>query len=271
MNRLAGTLLSGILVLLLAPAGRPVTAIAQQVGETVVVTMDFETKIRDEKVDKVFAGGVHEVIDVSGSWCAVKNIQGWIPRQYCLKLDEAMKQFSDRVRDNPEDAEAWMTRGMIHLNLKEPAEALQDLDRAVALQPDRPNFRNNRALVLMQLNRIEPAIDELGKAVELAPDYATAWGNRGLCFHAPSRLRRRTAARPRLAGGCAGSGRRRIGSGKPETIRREGRRRSAAESGAAGLLPASRRRGRPRAPGLRPQRPRGWRPRPRPAIRPSWG
>ena len=41
---------------------------AQEVGDTVVVTANFETKIYEKVVDSVYGGSIHTVDAIQGNW-----------------------------------------------------------------------------------------------------------------------------------------------------------------------------------------------------------
>ena len=86
---------------------------AQEVGDTVVVTANFETKIYEKKVGQVYGGEVHTVDAIEGNWCQLANVKGWLPLENVMNLKMAFKHFDERVEDNDKDADAWATVGMI--------------------------------------------------------------------------------------------------------------------------------------------------------------
>lgn len=169
--------------LLLATLLTTVTG-AQEPGDTVVVTIDYDTKIETRKVDKVYAGSVHRMIDARGKWCALQDVKGWLPRQYCLSVPTAMKLFTRRIAQNKEDYDAWMTRGMLYLEQGDLKSAFRDIDQSLRINPKRASFWNNRGMVYMRMNQFDLAIQDVNKAIELAPNYANAFNNRGMCNYA---------------------------------------------------------------------------------------
>ena len=160
------------------------TVYAQKPGEMVVVTVDYETKIESEEVDKVYAGSVHTVIDSNGKWCALQDIKGWIPKRYCLSMQLALEQFSKRIKDNERDFDAWVTRGMIHMQQGKLKLAFRDINESLKINPNRASFWNNRGLVYMRMNQFDLAIKDISYAIKLAPKYANAFNNRGMCYYA---------------------------------------------------------------------------------------
>jgi Tetratricopeptide repeat/Glycosyltransferase family 9 (heptosyltransferase) len=60
------------------------------------------------------------------------------------------------------------------------------LDRAVALNPEEPEFHNNRGQALAALQRLADAEAAYRRALALKPDHALAWNNLGLTLQAGS-------------------------------------------------------------------------------------
>jgi predicted O-linked N-acetylglucosamine transferase (SPINDLY family) len=76
-------------------------------------------------------------------------------------------------------AEAYATRGSVLLDQQRPEEALQNYDRAIALQPGLVGAHFDRALALMLLHRPLEALASYDCVLALAPAQATAHSNRG--------------------------------------------------------------------------------------------
>jgi hypothetical protein len=67
---------------------------------------------------------------------------------------------------------AYSNRAMVYRGRGEPARALQDLDRAIALNRDDDVVLVNRGLVLMQVGEVARGLDDLGRACELGNAFA---------------------------------------------------------------------------------------------------
>jgi hypothetical protein len=67
-------------------------------------------------------------------------------------------------------------------------EALESLERALALRPDHADALNNRGNTLDALDRLEEALASFDQAVLLKPGYAEAWNNRGNTLRRLNRL-----------------------------------------------------------------------------------
>jgi serine/threonine protein kinase/Flp pilus assembly protein TadD len=98
---------------------------------------------------------------------------------------------AEGLRREPADEKSWIARGLARLPA-DPAAALADFERALALNPRSRAALQNKAHVLAEkLKRPEEAIRVLDQAVALYPDYVPARGGRGVV---QARLGRRDAA-----------------------------------------------------------------------------
>ncbi|MGW4384368.1 tetratricopeptide repeat protein [Kitasatospora sp. NPDC004531] len=87
--------------------------------------------------------------------------------------------LSGQTLDRPGRALAHRLRGIGHHGKGRYEQALADFDRAVELDPDRPEALHSRARSLIAAERYEQALADLDRAVELAPDFAAAFATRG--------------------------------------------------------------------------------------------
>ncbi|WP_187432363.1 hypothetical protein ROLI_014760 [Roseobacter fucihabitans] len=81
----------------------------------------------------------------------------------------ALDEFSRLVAYCPHYAEGFNQRAFIHFLRKDYANALSDLDQALALSPFHVGARSGRALSLMSLGRIREAREDLLLALENNP------------------------------------------------------------------------------------------------------
>jgi tetratricopeptide (TPR) repeat protein len=79
----------------------------------------------------------------------------------------------------PALAVVFYDRALAHRALGDPASALVDAERAVALDPLFPEARNNLAALYIDAGQFEWAGLWLEQTVAMAPEYAAAWGNLG--------------------------------------------------------------------------------------------
>ena len=157
---------------------------AQEVGDRVCVTANFDTKIFKEKVDKVYGGSIHTVIAIDKKWCALNNVKGWLPLQYVMNLDGAMEYFRDRLDEHENDADAWAGKGMILYENDQFDQAELDLTESIKLNPRNAAAWNNRAIIRHAQRNFGPALEDVERAIQLNPSYSHALYNRGLIFFA---------------------------------------------------------------------------------------
>jgi tetratricopeptide (TPR) repeat protein len=86
------------------------------------------------------------------------------------------------VKADPDDADAWVSRGAALGELDRHQEALENFRKAIELQPDLATAWTGRGAALGNLGRYEEALESFYKAVRLRPDYATAWTGRGMAL-----------------------------------------------------------------------------------------
>ena len=86
------------------------------------------------------------------------------------ELDKAMEDVSRAVELDPNFATHYMTRAHVYFGLKEYEKGLQDADRAVELDPEDAMHHAIRGQALTELNRYEEARKAVDRAVELDPD-----------------------------------------------------------------------------------------------------
>jgi len=78
------------------------------------------------------------------------------------------------------DAEDWYELGHCLAHLSRFADALEQFDKAVGLEPGRAGFWGTRAWALDELGRYEEALASIDKSIELEPGVAVRWLNRSV-------------------------------------------------------------------------------------------
>ena len=80
----------------------------------------------------------------------------------------------------PDDAELMLDRAVALGTLGRYADAMDDLNRVVALDPQRAEAWVFRAAANRHLNKVDQAAEDVGRAIALAPDNAEALLERGI-------------------------------------------------------------------------------------------
>ncbi|MEM7783218.1 MAG: tetratricopeptide repeat protein [Planctomycetota bacterium] len=176
----------------------PNSVFSQQVGDRVVVTANFKTKLESREVGEVLEGDIRTVRAVNGKWCYLNNVEGWLPIRNVMNLQMAMKHFSKRIKDNERDAVAFGIRGTIYYELEQFPAAEKDLQASLALNNKNYNVWLLRGMVrkakadrLRGIGKTEVAKIEYTNAandfkvsINLNEENANAHFNIGLVFYA---------------------------------------------------------------------------------------
>jgi tetratricopeptide (TPR) repeat protein len=87
-------------------------------------------------------------------------------------LDDTLRAVEDHLKNNPEDAAAWNTKGVLHAQKQEWGEALRSLDQAIRLDSNLARAYSNRGRVLLSLGpeKAGDALKSFNKALQLMPD-----------------------------------------------------------------------------------------------------
>src|SRR5262249_49807719 len=73
------------------------------------------------------------------------------------------------TRDFPRDARGWSVRAHLRGDAGDLAGALEDLRRAIQLDPSTAAYHNNLGVVLVQMEKFREAAPEFARAYELDP------------------------------------------------------------------------------------------------------
>lgn len=104
------------------------------------------------------------------------------------RLEEALDSLDRAVAVQPEDPDAWCARGRVLLEMRAFEDALDCYDRAVALRPDDPRPHDFRGRALRDLGRYEEALAAAEQSVRLQPDDAGGLNSLGNTLRALGRL-----------------------------------------------------------------------------------
>ena len=109
-----------------------------------------------------------------------KNKDG-LKLYYAKDYDGAIKLFDEALELKPDYAEVYDNRGTCYADLGQHERAIEDFDKAIALNP---NFLvyNNRGCSYFNLEQYEQATQDLDKAIQLMPDFAASYIVRGCSY-----------------------------------------------------------------------------------------
>jgi tetratricopeptide (TPR) repeat protein len=98
------------------------------------------------------------------------------------RYKEALVELDKAIAIDPEQAKAYQNRGAAYNSLARYDEAVADLDRAIKLDPKNAGAHTNAGLAYFMIGRYDRAIEDLSEAVRLAPRNAVVHFNRGNVF-----------------------------------------------------------------------------------------
>ena len=109
--------------------------------------------------------------------------RAWFSSAYLKSVPnprEAIVDYGEAIRLNPENAGFFHNRGSAIVGLKQYEAAIADYSEAIRLNPENAAAFNARGTAKAALGMHETAIADFDEAIRLKPEDATAFHNRGL-------------------------------------------------------------------------------------------
>jgi tetratricopeptide (TPR) repeat protein len=114
--------------------------------------------------------------------CAMAQNNLGMALQQAGQMQEAIEDWEQAVRLNPDYAEPHSNLGNGLLRTGRLSEAVGQYEQALRIKPDYAETHNNLAVALFRLGRVPEAISHWERALRLKPDYADAHNNLGLAL-----------------------------------------------------------------------------------------
>ena len=129
---------------------------------------------------------VYTVLHEQDGWLHVRHrgVEGWLPKEQAVLVQDATAYFTQRIRANGEDAFALAHRGRAWKEEGESERALQDLNEAIRLNPSTAAWFSTRGMVYEALQEYDQAIRDYSEALRLDPSDARNYNNRGIAYKA---------------------------------------------------------------------------------------
>jgi len=93
------------------------------------------------------------------------------------RFEEAEVTFERASIFQQDSFKIWEGLGLTCMRIRKYPDAVTALQRAIAIEPEKPQALNNLAAALMHTGDNEAAEKHLKKCISLAPDYQVAWEN----------------------------------------------------------------------------------------------
>src|SRR5215467_13884456 len=106
----------------------------------------------------------------------------WIVKPIIL-THRATEYYNLLTKLLPWYARPYNNRGLVYFERGEYQRAIQDYDRALALNSRLFHAYNNRGLVYYKLKEYQRAIEDYDRALALNPAFGLAYVNRGVVYH----------------------------------------------------------------------------------------
>jgi tetratricopeptide (TPR) repeat protein len=93
---------------------------------------------------------------------------------------KALVDYDAAIQLDITDADAWMRRGLVKVNLKDLNGALADYTQSIKLKDDNARVWLHRGDLMMQLNKGKEAVEDYTVAITHQPEYGVAYYHRGI-------------------------------------------------------------------------------------------
>lgn len=98
------------------------------------------------------------------------------------KVQEGIDDLTKAIKINPHMPQAYAARGSLYLLMVRPSKAIDDFNKAIQLDPKHaPNYVN-RGQAYLTLKMFDLALKDFNKAIELDPNSVAAYFNRGVLY-----------------------------------------------------------------------------------------
>ena len=96
--------------------------------------------------------------------------------------DRAIEDYDKAIALNPKNANAYYNRGNAYYNMSEYDRAIKDYDNAIALDPKYADAYGNRGTSYRNKGEYDSAIADYDKSIALNPNDAIDYNNRGFAY-----------------------------------------------------------------------------------------
>ena len=111
---------------------------------------------------------------------AVTHYHAGVGTQDEGRLQERIEEYDQVIRQSPQNANAYLTRGDALNDLEQYQRAIEDYGEVIRLDSNLALAYNNRGITFLNMGSYQRAIQDLDEAVRLDPQYAPAYNYRAI-------------------------------------------------------------------------------------------
>jgi Flp pilus assembly protein TadD len=97
-------------------------------------------------------------------------------------IEAGIKIFSDILADDPSLGKVYQARAIAHLRSGEPKKAVEDIDAALACEPENSRFHYRKGAILVHGESFDEALESLSRAIDLDPAFSPPYLLRGKIY-----------------------------------------------------------------------------------------
>src|SRR5258708_38257939 len=101
-----------------------------------------------------------------------------------VAASSSIAALTETIKNNPNDPQAYNTRGLALAQAGKLEDALADFNKAIGLEPNDARAYANRGLIYRQTKRLDQAMADYERALALDANDAPAYVGRGLVYKA---------------------------------------------------------------------------------------
>ena len=154
-----------------------------KIGDRVYVIDSTEVRGEDQKTWTIDRGSVFIVQAVNEEMLVIKgeaksdtnNIHGQVSGRFMATAEDAIRLYGEQIQRNPQDATAYMARGLVELNEHEVNAAIEDLNKSIRLEPQNSLAFVHRGRAWNLKKNYEKAISDCSEAIRLDPNNLAAY------------------------------------------------------------------------------------------------
>jgi len=98
------------------------------------------------------------------------------------QLDRTISNFSEQIRLNPNDAEAYRSRGVLYCQREMYDQAIGDYNEAIRIAPNNAKDYEGRGMAYCGKNNYDQSIADFTEAIRLNPNSKNAYKLRGAAY-----------------------------------------------------------------------------------------